>query len=307
MEDKILPIMGGEEAALSPGGRLLAVADRDLRVQDLAMGDDWPALENPGEGMLSAPTFSADGRFLAAEWSSLNEVRSRILVWELASSQIRAEFSGHRGFVDPIAFSRDGRMLASGGRDTTVLLWDLLGDKLEQDKPAAEDLHGLWRDLDGNARTAHRALARLAKAPAEAVTLVREHLPPAPGRSPEPREIARWIADLDSDRFQTRQQATRALRETGRIGECAMEEALKGTPSLEQKLRLEELLRRLHRTGVAAEMLRPVRALELLERIGTPEARRLVEELAAGNPASDLTRYAEEVRQPLAPRGTGNH
>jgi hypothetical protein len=180
-------------------------------------------------------------------------------------------------------------------------------EKVEQENPAAKDLDGFWRDIGGNARTAHRALAHLAKAPAEAVTLVREYLPPAPGRPPEPREIARWIADLDSDRFQMRQQATRALRETGRIAESAMQEALKARPSLEQKWRLEELLRRLHRTGVAAEMLRPVRALELLERIGTPDARRLVEELAAGNPTSDLTHYAQEVRQRLRKRGTGNH
>jgi WD40 repeat protein len=305
-EIRVRPTTGAKELALSPGGRLLAVTDGDdmLQVQDLELGEEWPALESPGEGMLFAPTFSPDSRFLAAAWSSPDWERSRIVVWELGSSQIRAEFSGHRGTINALALSPDGRLLASGGRDTTVLLWDLLGDKLEQDKPAAEDLHGLWRDLDGNARTAHRALARLAKAPAEAVTLVREHLPPAPGSPPEPREIARWIADLDSDSFQTRQQATRALREIGRIGESAMEEALKGTPSLEQKRRLEELLRRLHRTGVAAEMLRPVRALELLERICTPEARRLVEELAAGNPTSDLTRYAQEVRQRLATRGT---
>jgi WD40 repeat protein len=296
-EAKALPTVGAEELALSPGGRLLAVTadDEIMQLQDLESGQEWPALEKTGEGLLFAPTFSPDSRFLAAAWSSPDWERSRIVVWELASSQIRMEFSGHCGSINALAFSRDSRTLASGGRDTTVLLWDLLGDTGEEPAPGTKDLDELWRDLNGNARVAHRALARLVKVPVESVALVRKRLPVAPGHPPEPRRIARWIADLNAGDFETRQQATQALQEAGQSAESAMQAALKETRSPEQKRRLEFLLKRLGRAGVAADMLRPVRALELVERIGTPEARHLVEELARGNPNADLTLHAKEV------------
>lgn len=48
-----------------------------------------------------------------------------IKVWEVATGQLRKEFVGHTGDITSLAFSDDGRLLASGSRDTTVLVWDL--------------------------------------------------------------------------------------------------------------------------------------------------------------------------------------
>ncbi|HTU18889.1 MAG TPA: hypothetical protein VMG10_12590 [Gemmataceae bacterium] len=53
----------------------------------------------------------------------------------------------------------------------------------------------------------------------------------------------------------------------------------------------------------SSEPLRDSRALEVLEQLGTPEARGLLRRLADGAPEARLTREARAVLQRLAARG----
>ena len=46
-------------------------------------------------------------------------------VVEVAGGATRHEFTGHDGVVPAVAFSPDGKRLATGGNDTSVLIWDL--------------------------------------------------------------------------------------------------------------------------------------------------------------------------------------
>jgi WD40 repeat protein len=49
----------------------------------------------------------------------------RIVVWDGHSMQRRATLTGHRGVVNTLAFSPDGKTIASGGSDGAIRIWNL--------------------------------------------------------------------------------------------------------------------------------------------------------------------------------------
>ena len=61
-----------------------------------------------------------------------------------------------------------------------------------------------------------------------------------------------------------------------------LEKLLKGNPSQEAKRRAEALVAKLGGPVTSPDVLRTLRAIEALEYIGTPEARAVIEKLAAG-------------------------
>ena len=80
---------------------------------------------------------------------------------------------------------------------------------------------------------------------------------------------------------------------------------MKTKPSAEARRRAEEILARLSKAEPTGEALRALRAIEVLEHIGTPEASRVLETLAKGAPEARLTRDAKAslgrlARRPLA-------
>jgi ATP:dephospho-CoA triphosphoribosyl transferase len=157
-----------------------------------------------------------------------------------------------------------------------------------------KELEQLWDDLGcSDARKAYRAIRELARHPRQGVPLLTTRLRPGP--SGDPARTAQLITDLDSDRFAAREQASEGLKKLGADAEPALRRALAANPSAEARQRVEALLNALAESP-PPEVLRALRAIEVLEWTGTPEATRTLRILASVFPA----RVAREAEQAVA-------
>jgi hypothetical protein len=238
-----------------------------------------------------AVAVSADGRQIAA-----GDANGSVHLWDSATGKEVRQVRGHEGPVAFLAFTPDGKTLVSGGGDSTVLLWDLavLGRDAapRTARLAPAELESAWNDLGADdAAKAYRASWALARAPEQAVPLLRARVPKATGADQGPR-IARLIQELDDDDFAVRERAMRELAKLGKAAEGPLQEARKTTSSPEVRRRADAILERLRSGSAPGEVLRLPRAVEVLERVGSPEARAVLEELAGGAPDAPLTRDA---------------
>src|SRR5262249_60839561 len=151
-------------------------------------------------------------------------------------------------------------------------------------RPAPPDEAALRALLDGlaDADGYAAALRGCLAAPDRAVPLLLRRLRPTPI---DPRRLARWIADLDDESYEVRSRATEELARHVQVIEPALRRALEDRPSLEMRRRLEELLGKIE-GDLSPSMLSSLRAVEALERLGTPAARRGPGEVGAGCPAA---------------------
>jgi hypothetical protein len=165
------------------------------------------------------------------------------------------------------------------------------------------ELERLWTDLGNeDGVRSYRAVWRLAAADPSVVAFLAQRLRPVP--RVEGERLTRLIAELDSDRFETRDRAAEELQRLGERAEPALRQALAGRSSLEVRRQLKTLLERLEAGTISSEQLHMLRAVEVLETIGTTEARAVLEHLAGGAPSALLTREAKASLERLGQRRT---
>jgi RNA polymerase sigma factor (sigma-70 family) len=300
----------------SADGRLLAgllvregakepAATDTLAVWELASGKVLARV--PRAGFVAQAAFAPDGRTLAlADGRGVRTV-DLLTGKELAAyspPDVTCDVTDRGCGTQTLAFAPDGRTLATGHRDGAVLLWKVPQPAEDAQRAAAAERDDLWADLgsDSPAR-ARAAVERLARRPADATALLAERFRPGP--APADPVIAALVRDLDSDAFTTREEATRKLRDSGVKAEPVLRRALAGTPSLEMRRRVEALLDSLAppvlRVPVSGETLRGVRAVEVLERVHTPEARQLLQAWADQVPDQLLVVEARAALERLGP------
>jgi WD40 repeat protein len=282
--------------AFSPDAQQLAVATSNAIVLfNVASGREIRSFGGP---RLFTPTleFSPSGTLLAA-----GQLDGSIRLWDVATGSVLADVRGHALAVLGVAFSPDGQLLASASGDSTVLLWSV-AELLKPPKAkvgfTAKDLEGLWIALaNEDAEKAGQAMGALMRSPAQATAWFKSHLRPVVAANP--MLVEQWLNALNDPKFSVRDRASAELAQLGELARSAMEKKLAAKPTLEMRKRLEALLSKLDAPVTRPEILRGLRAVEVLERIGTKEAMQILETIAGGAPDALVTRDARSAVQRL--------
>src|SRR5262249_48585534 len=142
-------ILGGHEEeigylAFSADGTLLASgsADCTTRVWDAVTGEErfrWKQ-----RGWIRGLKFAPDGRALAAG------AGRTVKVWDLTTGKERTTLAkGHRETIFTLAYSPDGRFLATGSKDGSVRFWDLTTGRDRAFRWKIGEVHALAFAPDG--------------------------------------------------------------------------------------------------------------------------------------------------------------
>lgn len=307
-EAKQIPHVGFYCAtAFSPDGKeTITVGSEGVRIGEVASGKE---VRRAVRSIIdsNSPALSSDGRILATGPADGKELKGAIHLWELASGQEVARLEGleEAEGANGLAYFPNGRFLAAccvrnstNRRESMIRIWDTAsGHEVRR-------LRGHLAPAWSAAFTADGRSVVSAGADGTALVWDVSELSVRPQAQPlTPEELkARWNELASSD-------ARVAYRASWAVSVPS------AVPFL--KVQLFATAARAYKGGGIAEgplgppsVLRLLRAIAALERVGTPEVRGVLEQLADGESAALVTREARSTLVRLktqelpTPRGT---
>jgi len=122
LPDRLTVDASGERLAFATFDRTIVVRRRGKGGQQFAEA----TLRLPRETQtVNALSFSPDGNLLAAGIGGATPQDYLVLLWDTRTRELRHQLTSHLCYVSCVAFSPDGKRLASGSEDWTVKIWDI--------------------------------------------------------------------------------------------------------------------------------------------------------------------------------------
>ena len=113
--------------SFSPDGKTLASGawDKTVKLWDVTTGTNIATFSGGHTESVTSVAYSSDGKTLASAgmWDGT------IVLWNATTGKIAAALPGHQSKIYFLVFSPNGTILASGGRDHTIKLWDIDKDR----------------------------------------------------------------------------------------------------------------------------------------------------------------------------------
>ena len=272
-------------AAFADDGRSIALfEERRLSIREIAGGGT--RLQVPGVDKLSVLTYSPDGRFLAGV-SRDGIVR----VFGTATGKELACWQGKQGEVYAVAFSPDRRLLATGGMSGVILVWKLPESEGLPARLTKEEAATSWQALaDLDAGRANRAWPGWPPRRRNSSHSSRNDSAPLPSRLARRRWRGGSPTWTPTPSRCANEPRANWPRPDPTLPTFSARPA--HNPSAEAKRRIEALLDRLSKGG-SPERLRCLRTVEVLERIGTPQAKDVLRELSRKSLPAELREEIE--------------
>jgi WD40 repeat protein len=284
------------------GTQMITTEPAGARIWDIRSGKEarWAVRAKIHQDRVA---LSPDGRYLATgnlvAHSREIDDDPPIHLWELASGQEVATLEGHTENTLGLAFSPDGRWLAScsgpfglaSSDDQTIRIWDVATRReLRRFQGHLGAVNVVAFTPDGRS---------VVSGSADATVLVWDVSDLADHRNPArpitDEGLRTWWAELAGSDASAAHRAGWALSVPSAVE--FLRERLQAATAADP-----EGIPAVNGPIAPPEVLRTVRAIAALERVGTPEARAVLERMAQGNPDAVETRDAKSVLDRLSRR-----
>ncbi len=277
-----------------PNGRVFAVnrGDTDTYYRTsrnliLGMGSESFLLIDPDSGELLRREYpkgfgsyavSPDGRMIAVGTSK------DIEIIETLTGEVRHIFKGLERPAMALAFSGDGKLLASESDDGPILIWNVRGEASK-----VIDFEKALADLKGDPVAAFDATRQFWHHPKEGFKRISAEI--AERKAPSKVELQKRIDALASPNFAEREKATKELIAFGMLAAAPLKKALEGELTDEQVQRLQRVLN----AKQSADRRYWERIIEVLDGMKTNESKALLKRLGSGDGADPLTGMARKL------------